>query len=361
LLGLAAFPVVVDLLVRAARDAHAPAAALVLVDQHDAVFLALVDRPRGAARDAGRVEAVLAQPRQVHQERVLELAVHLLLDFLEVVVFLALLELAAEDLLPVRAALDLLHALAGDERARARHRRRLRLGSVMQVLVVERERLVVIVQLGQVRVGEDLRQQAELAALLRLDPAVAVFHPAAVPAVLVLPVLRVADPGLGFDVVEPGVLHAGPVRPDVLARDRARMAADALVQVQHHPDLRADFHRTGSSSRTRARYSPSSTAAGYSTSSSVSACRCRAVANSSRSALPARRASLRSTSSAAAIWRCSANIAGSSALIRRVITSTSAMSARTAPSATSLSSRSGGRPNASSLTKCGCSSRATSR
>ncbi|MNN50206.1 hypothetical protein D3C81_1647800 [compost metagenome] len=47
-LGLAALPVEIDLLVRAARDAHAPAAALVLVDQHDAVVLALVDRARGA-------------------------------------------------------------------------------------------------------------------------------------------------------------------------------------------------------------------------------------------------------------------------------------------------------------------------
>ena len=54
LLGLAGGPVVVDLLVRAARHAHAPAAALVLVDQHDAVLLALVDRARGAGRDAGR-------------------------------------------------------------------------------------------------------------------------------------------------------------------------------------------------------------------------------------------------------------------------------------------------------------------
>src|SRR3546814_4215200 len=58
-LRLAALPVVVDLLVRTGRHAHAPAAALVLVDQHDAVFLALVDRPRRARRYARRVEAVL--------------------------------------------------------------------------------------------------------------------------------------------------------------------------------------------------------------------------------------------------------------------------------------------------------------
>ncbi len=77
-------PVVIDLLVGAAGDAHAPAAALVLVDQDDAVLLALVDRARRARRDAGRVEAMLAQPRQIHHEGVFELAVDVLLHAFEV-------------------------------------------------------------------------------------------------------------------------------------------------------------------------------------------------------------------------------------------------------------------------------------
>src|SRR5690606_23313264 len=38
LLRLSGLPVVIDLLVRAARDAHAPAATLLLVDQDDAVL-----------------------------------------------------------------------------------------------------------------------------------------------------------------------------------------------------------------------------------------------------------------------------------------------------------------------------------
>ena len=169
-------------------------------------------------------------------------AVHLLLHRFEVRVLRALREFAAEDLLPVRAPLDLLHALTGDERARARDRRRLHLRRVVQVLVVERERLVVVVDLRQVRVGEDLHQQRELAALPRLDLPVRLAHPAAVPAFLVLPLLRIADARLRLDVVEPRVLDALAVRPHVLAGDRARMAADALVEVQHHPDLSADLH-----------------------------------------------------------------------------------------------------------------------
>src|SRR5208283_3847069 len=79
LFGLSARPIVVDFLVRTARYAHTPAAALVLVDQDDAVFFALVDRAGGARCHAGRVQTVLAEPRQIHHEGVFELAVDVLL------------------------------------------------------------------------------------------------------------------------------------------------------------------------------------------------------------------------------------------------------------------------------------------
>ena len=70
---------------------------------------------------------MLAQARQIHHEGVFELAVHLLLHALEIVILGALGEFAAENLLPVRAALDLLHPLAGDQRTRSRSRERLQL------------------------------------------------------------------------------------------------------------------------------------------------------------------------------------------------------------------------------------------
>src|SRR3990167_1643998 len=108
--------------------------------------------------------------------------------------------------------------------------------------VVEGEGLVVVVDLRHVRIGEQAHQQLPLAALARLDRAIAVAMPAAVPLVLVFPFLGVANAGLGFDVVEPGVLHARAAGPDVLAGHRAGVATDALVQVQHHGDLRAYLH-----------------------------------------------------------------------------------------------------------------------
>ena len=242
LLGLARFPVVVNLLVGAGADAHAPAAALVLVDQHNAVFLALVDRARGAARHTGWIQAVLAQARQVHHEGVFELAVDVVLDVVEVLVLAALGKFAAQQLFPVRTPLDLLHALARDQAARACRRQRLRFGRRLQMRVVEGEGFVVIVNLGQVRVRKDAHQQFPARALARLDLAVRFSNPAAIPFVLVLPLLGVADAGFGLDIVEPCVFHAGPAGPDVLAGDRTGVATDALVQVQNHADLCAYFH-----------------------------------------------------------------------------------------------------------------------
>src|SRR5262249_10210716 len=85
LLGLAGGPIVIDFLVRTARHTHPPATALVLVDEDDAVLLALVDRAGWAGRDAARVQAVLAQMRQVHHEGVFELSVDVLLNGLKIV------------------------------------------------------------------------------------------------------------------------------------------------------------------------------------------------------------------------------------------------------------------------------------
>src|SRR6185503_20094798 len=55
-----------------------------------------------------------AQPRQIHHEGGFELAVDVLLHTFEIHVLRALGEFPAQNLLPVRAPLDLLHALAAD-------------------------------------------------------------------------------------------------------------------------------------------------------------------------------------------------------------------------------------------------------
>src|SRR4029077_125519 len=89
---------------------------------------------------------------------------------------------------------------------------------------------------------EDRHQVLQTPAGLELHPATLVELPAALPLLLVLVGARVAEPGPGLHVVEPDVLRARAVGPRLLARDRARVAPDALVEVHHHRHLRHDLH-----------------------------------------------------------------------------------------------------------------------
>src|SRR5690606_1093641 len=183
---------------------------------------------------------------------------------------------------------DLLHAFAGHQRARPRGRLVLAFRRLVQVLVVEVERLVVVVDLRQDGVGEDVGQHAQAAAGLQHQLAGGAAHPAAVPLALVLPFLGIADAGLGLDVVEPGVLDALAAGPHVLAGDRAGVAADALVEVQHHRDLGTDFHRAtsaapaGTGSAAPARPAPATLELPCSSSSQSTLSILRTITSSSR-------------------------------------------------------------------------------
>src|SRR5699024_12066224 len=72
-LRLARAVVEVHLLVRAPGHTLPPAAAPVLVHQHDAVLAPLVHRAGGTRGHARRVETVFADPRQVEHEGLFEL------------------------------------------------------------------------------------------------------------------------------------------------------------------------------------------------------------------------------------------------------------------------------------------------
>src|SRR5689334_13751260 len=112
--------------------------------------------------------------------------------------------------------------------------------------IIEIERLVIVVDLGQVRVGEDLCEYSPFRSHLRLQLTALGAFPAAIPAFLVFPFARIAHAWLGFDVVEPRVFNAFAIGPDVLAGDRTGVAPDALVEIEHHADLGADLHRPAS-------------------------------------------------------------------------------------------------------------------
>lgn len=139
---------------------------------------------------------MLAQARQIHHEGVFELAVHRLLHVVEVLIFGAFFKLAAEDLFPVRTAGDLVHPLAGDQRARTGDRLMFALRRVMQILVVIIKRLVVIIDARQMRVGEDFTQQHRAIAHARLQFTVDFADPAALPFFLVFQSFGKPTPGL---------------------------------------------------------------------------------------------------------------------------------------------------------------------
>ena len=244
LLRLAGVPVVVDLLVGAGGHAHAPGAAAVLVDQHHAVLLALVDRAGGAGRHAGRVQAVVADAGEVVEDdalQLLELPPRLLGHPRQRRVVAGVDARSAEVVVPGRPALDV-DGLPGDRRDGNRGGLVVGGRRVEQVGVTEGERLVVVLDVGQRRVVEQLEQRAETPVQLEPQGAVLGF-PAAAQALLVLPPGRVAGAGPRLDVVPPHVLGALAVGPQVLAGDRAGVAADALVEVEQHADLGLDVHR----------------------------------------------------------------------------------------------------------------------
>ena len=242
LLGLAGAVVEVHLLVGAAGHAHPPAAAAVLVDQHDPVLFPLVHRAGRAGRDAGRVEAVLADARQVEHEDLLELHLDPVFEPGQVRVADGMLGGAGQVVVEVAAPLDV-HILARQRGDRVRAGVAGAGRGLDQGLVVVGPRVAVVIDRGQIRVVEDRGQLAGPAARLELQAPPAVQCPAAVPPFLVLIPARVPDARLGLDVVEVDVLGARPVRPDLLARHRAGVAADALVEVHYHRDLRHDPHQ----------------------------------------------------------------------------------------------------------------------
>ena len=149
---------------------------------------------------------------------------------------------APEVVVPVRRPGDL-RVLAGDERLGPCDREVVTERRLDESLVVVGPGLVVVGELRLHGAREDAEQLLQPAAGLELEVAAAGQRPAALPRLLVLVTPRVALARPGLDVVEPDVLRAGAVGPRLLARHRARVAPDALVEVHHHAHLGHDTHQ----------------------------------------------------------------------------------------------------------------------
>ena len=212
----------------------APATAAVLRDEHDTVFLALVDSPRRTGRHTGWIEAMVADTRQIFHEQIMELQRDIAAHVPEIDILACRLPIS-QIVLPVRAPFYL-HALLGDQRTRTGNRLMVLALGIYQRLIVIGPRLIIVVKLWLVGMIEQLGHARELGARAQAQLAILEL-PAALPFVLILPTLRIADARLGLDVVEIHVFRTFAVGPDVLAGDGARMAANALVKIHDHGNL----------------------------------------------------------------------------------------------------------------------------
>src|SRR5574338_934390 len=70
----------------------------------------------------------------------------------------------------------------------------------------------------------------------------AIPFPTPVETILVFALCRVTRPRTGLNVVPPHIFGAFAVGPQVLARHRTGMAADALIQVKEHTHMSANVH-----------------------------------------------------------------------------------------------------------------------
>ncbi len=116
----------------------------------------------------------------------------------------------------------------------------------IEMVIVKGERLIIVVNLGQIRIAKDVGQDAPLAPLFGVQFATFAAFPAAIPFGLVFPVFGIANARFGFDVIEPSVFNAFAAGPNVFTGHRTSVTPDTFIKVQHHAYLCANFHSAAS-------------------------------------------------------------------------------------------------------------------
>ena len=99
---------------------------------------------------------MFAQARQIHHKGLLKRGVHVFLNAFKQHVFGAFFKFAGQIVFPVGAPFDFVHFLASEHGNGARGGRGVHFGRVLQMLVVEGKRLVVVVNLRHIGVGKNI-------------------------------------------------------------------------------------------------------------------------------------------------------------------------------------------------------------
>ena len=106
---------------------------------------------------------MLAQARQIHHEGVFKFTIHFFLYAFEIVVFRAFLKLAAKDFLPIDAPIGCIFGFTCNRGFHPRCGNRFAFLGRFQMVIFIGERLIIIIDLRQVRVRKNLGEQADFA------------------------------------------------------------------------------------------------------------------------------------------------------------------------------------------------------
>ena len=197
---------------------------------------------------------MIANSRQVEKRHLLELEHRLFFGWrqiLQIGVVTRIIRRAAEIVVPVRTRLYV-DGLTRDQGHRAGSRLIITGLGFDEVQILICEWLIVIIDDRQARVMKNISEALQLAGTLELDgvlgyvaaaaavaiataalrsigSAITLFLPATLLDILVFPLARVTGTGLGLDIVPPLILSSLAVGPDVLAGNRASVAANTFV------------------------------------------------------------------------------------------------------------------------------------
>jgi hypothetical protein len=89
---------------------------------------------------------------------------------------------------------------------------------------------------------KDIQQSAQFARAFKGGITPILLFPTAFVNFLIFPFAGISGTRLGFYIVPPHVFCSFSVGPDIFAGDGAGMAADALVKMKDHRNLRSDIH-----------------------------------------------------------------------------------------------------------------------
>ena len=103
------FPVEIDFLVRTCTHTLPPAPASILIDEHNAVFLAFVDGTRRTSCHTWRVKAMFAQAWQIHHEGILELAENFFVNIIKVFFLASFFKCTSQVVFPVWTLFNFFH------------------------------------------------------------------------------------------------------------------------------------------------------------------------------------------------------------------------------------------------------------